>query len=330
MSSGGASFIQNFDRIYVEEEAYAYGLTADIISRFPQSAVTAVKHYKDFFNRAGQSYELQKNSRKLILAVNHGQLIYRGSPVCQNYEGGDFFYTSTVLNCPFDCDYCFLKGRYATANIVIFVNTQDYLNQAAKLNKCYLSVSFDTDLPALEPITGACSMWAGFAADHPETHVEIRTKTGGGSFKPVSNLIYAFTLSPDAVIREYEHGTAGLDTRIRGINRAVESGCTVRICIDPILYVDNWRSLYGELIERIISEVDVSRIRDFGIGAFRISADYIKAIRRCAPQSDAVQFPFEKREGYCVYPADISKTMVNYVRDRLREVKDDDRIFCQY
>lgn len=330
MSLDGVSYTKSFDRIYVEREAAGYPLAVKILDRLDGSAVTYIDHYKDVFNRPRQSYNAQRHSRKLILAVNRGKLIHEGAPVCQDYDESRFYYTSNILGCPFDCEYCFLKGRYGTANIVIFVNTDDYLKEADRLGSSYLCVSFDTDLPAMESIASCCSLWADFARSHPDTNVEIRTKAVVNEFISLPNLIYAFTLSPEDIIKRYEHGTAGLGSRIDNIRRATDAGCRVRICIDPVIYCEGWESKYEGLIAALSENIDFDLIGDFGIGSFRISAEYIKAMRRCEPCSPVVQFSFETRDGYCVYPDGLPEKMVNYVRDKICEVNRNARIFCQY
>ena len=33
------------------------------------------------------------------------------------------------MNCPFDCEYCYLKGMYQTPYTVVFVNFEDYAEE---------------------------------------------------------------------------------------------------------------------------------------------------------------------------------------------------------
>lgn len=32
-----------------------------------------------------------------------------------------------MMNCIFDCEYCYLKGMYPSGNLVVFVNLEDIL-----------------------------------------------------------------------------------------------------------------------------------------------------------------------------------------------------------
>ena len=59
------------------------------------------------------------------------------------------------MNCIYDCEYCYLKGMYQSAHLVIFVNLEDIFAEVKKIiaqHEMYLCVSYDTDLLALEEI----------------------------------------------------------------------------------------------------------------------------------------------------------------------------------
>ncbi len=65
------------------------------------------------------------------------------------------------MNCIFDCAYCYLKGMYPSANIVVFVNLEEDIfaevERVLENHPLYLCVSYDTDLLALEPLIGFCA-----------------------------------------------------------------------------------------------------------------------------------------------------------------------------
>ena len=70
-----------FSHIYVEDDALNYPLSKEILGRLKSSHIIRIKHYKDIFNRAGQDFLLQKQSRSLILSVNRNEKIYPGARV---------------------------------------------------------------------------------------------------------------------------------------------------------------------------------------------------------------------------------------------------------
>ena len=306
-----------FSHVYVEKRAMGYPLTEEILSGLPRSVVIPIEHYKDIFNRGRQSYNEQCRSRALILAVNDGELVYEGAPVCQSFGEKEFYYTASSMNCPFDCEYCFLKGMYNTANIVCFVNMDDYAEAVKALKNPYICVSYDTDLLAMDSITKQASRWTDIAEENPDILIEIRTKSAPASLRPIPNIIYAYSLSPDQIASRFEHGAPPLRARLASIANALDSGCTVRLCFDPMIYVRGWEEIYRSFIREVASAIDLGKVRDVSVGTFRISSSYLKNIRRQEPRSEVCWFPFENTEGYFGYPERIDSKMQSLMTEEL-------------
>ncbi len=314
-----------FSHIYVEERAADYPLARRLLDKFHDSTVIAIRHYKDVFNKPGQSFVAQKNSPKLILAVKERNFFYEGSPMCDSFGNERFLYTSHVMNCPYNCRYCYLQGLYPSANVVLFVNTEDYFREARKLLPAYICISYDTDLMALEALTGILKAWADFCGE-PDNKgrvlIEVRTKSAAiGSLadvEPNENIILAWSLSPDSVIQRLERGTPGLTARLRAINEALARGFVVRLCVDPVMYSAKWRDEYTSLAETIKSTVDITRVKDFSVGVFRMPASYFKKLARLdAVFAAELESVTENRDGYITYKADIEREMTEYVKNLL-------------
>ncbi|HQF32180.1 MAG TPA: hypothetical protein PLM73_00580, partial [Petrotogaceae bacterium] len=115
-----------FSHIYVENQAFKYDETYRITNFFKNSQLIEVSDYRNVFNSHNQNFNLQKKTPDLILAVKKGDFLYKGSDLCHGYENMDFYYLTNIINCLYDCDYCFIRGMYTSANIVYFVNTDDF------------------------------------------------------------------------------------------------------------------------------------------------------------------------------------------------------------
>ena len=189
-----------YSAVYVEKKAEDYPLTKSILDKLQDIRKISVDHYKDIFDRKRQDIAFQKENPALILAVREGRRIYKGASVCQSFGNRNFYYASSVMNCPFDCEYCYLKGMYLSGHIVVFVNTSDYVSdvkESLKEGPLYICASYDSDLCALDGLTGLASFWADLARDNEDLLVELRTKAAPSSFRSIPNLIYAFTISPE-------------------------------------------------------------------------------------------------------------------------------------
>ena len=334
MSSGKDLFNFPFSHIYVEEKVMDHPLTKSILARYAKSVVIPIAHYKDIFNRPRQNYGLQKTAPSLILAKNTGASVFKGAPVCQDFGYDHFYYTSCTRNCIFDCEYCYLRGMFGSGNVVIFVNLEDIFSEAEALLKehpVYLCVSFDTDLIALDILTGYVSRWAEFTKEHKDLTIEIRTK----SFRkdlfekiaPCDRVIFAYTISPQEIIDRYEKRTASLSDRLDAASCAMRKGFPVRLCFDPLIYVKNWKDVYTSMCSEVKKRIDTHQLKDISVGSFRISSEYIKKLRRDFPASSICQFPYENRGGVMEYPESIKNDMENTLITMLQTLISEEKIY---
>ena len=319
--------------IYVETKAFAYPRTKRILSYFPNAKIIEIQHYKDVFCRRGQNFKLQHQSQNLILAVKTGTLVYPGAPVCQSFGNDNFYYTSCMMNCIYDCEYCYLKGMYPSGMLVAFVNLEDISDETKALlarHPVYLCVSYDTDLAALDAVTGYMREWICFAQEQKDLKIEIRTKCAHLSFenfKPAEQVIFAFTLSPQAVIDACEHGTPSLAQRISCAAEAAERGFAVRLCFDPMIYCPDWKIQYESMLKSVFTELDGKKFLDVSVGTFRVSQDYLKKMRKSEPLSAVVQFPFQNADGVYQYPKALAAEMEQFLTKRLQRELPADKIF---
>ncbi len=326
---------RRFSHIYIEEAILDSEVIRRICTSFPNAQQVPIGHYKDVFCRKRQDFRLQKRTPKLILAMKRPPFLYSGSANCDSFGNHSFYYTSSMMNCPYDCAYCYLKGMYPSANLVIFVNQEEIFEEVDKrlaAHPLYLCISYDTDLLSFEPVTGFVDSWMKFASRRPDLFLEIRTKCA--FIRPflsrpaLRNVIVAWTLSPEYVIKNYEMGTPNLAARIRSIKAVMKAGWQVRICIDPVLFIDNyredtswarhqgtdlkvWERIYQGFLDKVFMSLDGDRLTSVSIGAFRMAKDYLKRTRRRYPCSRILHYPFKlNRNGVYCYPPSLENRIL--------------------
>ena len=333
-------YMKPFSHIYVEEGAEKYNRTVRILEKFPDAVVIRIRDYRDVFNRRNQNPGLQHNSQKLILAVKKDGYLYEGAPVCQSFGERDFFYTSNVMNCVYDCEYCFLKGMYPSSNMVIFVNLEDTFAEIDRLRnewgktpnrRIYISISYESDMLAVESITGMLADWAEWVEGKDDVLLELRTKCASKKALEViegrDQFILAITMSPDEVISKYEKFTPDLESRIEMAEEAIERKLPVRICLDPMMHIRDYRNVYANMVDITFSKISQKSLRDVSIGSFRISKDYIKNFRNDYKNSSAAYFPYEIRDGYYQYPEDLRIEMEEFLYEKLLNFLPESKIF---
>ncbi|ADQ40671.1 DNA repair photolyase-like protein [Caldicellulosiruptor acetigenus I77R1B] len=332
-NSKNSLLAKHFSHIYIEREIISHPITKIILDKFPNSVLVEIDNYKEVFSRPRQNYKLQEISKKLILAKKKGEFLYPGPPLCHDFGYNHFYYTSLILNCIFSCDYCFLKGMYSSANIVIFVNIEDYfeeIDSVLKRHPLYLSVSYDTDIMAFEKIVPFCTMFIEYATSRKDLTIEIRTKTANyevlQSLKPPENVILAWTLSPQEIIEEFEHKTPSLSARLDAIKKAIENEWNVRLCFDPILFTNNWKEIYLKFINNVFEEIQPSKITDISVGVFRIPKDFLKRMKKVF-KNEIPLFPYEEENGVFTYPYELKKEMMDFFISNLSKFVPKSKIF---
>ncbi len=334
-----------FSRIYIERGVEDHTITRTIVSRLPWARKIPVNHYKDMFSRPGQDRFTQKSCPQLILAAGRPPFLYRGAEVCPSFGNPAFYYASSIMNCIYDCEYCYLQGMYSSANIVVFVTIEDIFSEIDSLLKTlrqknsahtptlYLCNSYDTDLLALDRIVPLSGHWLDFASRRPEMLMEMRTKSAGTAWitrtRPVPNAIIAWTMTPDPVARTFEPHAPPLSARLKAAQRAISAGWRVRLCIDPMLFVKDWDIHYSRLIDDIFRRLDPEQVDSVSIGVFRMGKDLLKRARKARPDSGLLYYPFENIRGVCSYPPEISSAMTTLAEERLRQFMPGDKITIQ-
>lgn len=334
-------FNKTFSHVYVEKEAFEYDLTKEVIGKFKNSSVIEIECYKSVFNKSRQNIILQKKSQSLILAVKHGNFVYKGAPFCQSFGNENFYYTSLLMGCIYDCEYCYLTGMYPSADIVLFVNIEDFFreieNTLADNSTAYYCISYDTDLLALDGIFNLSGRFIEFCSGRPGLKIELRTKSSRipdlskieiGNRSNLCNFIMAFTLSPDSVSHEFEHGAPDLKMRLEAVKNAADAGFPVRLIFDPLIKIADFERIYGDFFEYVFKELKGIQIYDAGIGVFRISDSYLSKMYAARPYSKITAYPYERINGAASYDIRSHEKMLEFSRKQISKYAPDIKIFA--
>lgn len=325
----------NFSHVYIEKSTRKYKRTEEILAKFPRAELIEIESYQDVFHPRGQEFFYQKQSQKLILAVKYDSFLYPGAKVCESFQEHHFYYTSCILNCIYDCEYCYLQGVYSSANIVIFVNLEDFFEKVEEeLNKkqnLYLCISYDTDLLAVEGLTSFVRDWYAFASKYPTLKIELRTKSAKVIYftkqKYNPNFILAWTLSEVETTKKVEKKTPSLEQRLDAICKWQEQGFWVRLCFDPLLEAKNFEKIQKQFLETCFSKVDKEKILDVSVGSFRVSKEYLKKMRKQNRNAQSLTYPFVCEEGVYSYPKEIQAEMRNVMKRELLRYLPKEKIY---
>lgn len=326
-------FLPDFSHIYIEEGALEFPLTRQLLERLPASVHIPIKDYKKFFNRGRQNFQIQKQSMKLVLAVKKPPFLYPVTEIQQSAGYENHFYATPLINCLYNCDYCFLQGMYASGNMVLFVNEKDFFsavlnrleNGHSPGNPLVVSPSYNTDIMAMEKLVPLTRSWINFCQKTENLILEIRTKSA--LFSPLDDIttfpqiLLAWTLSPQNIIEAHEFETPNLDRRLKAVLRAIRRGWQVRLCFDPVLFYEGWQQDYSAFFDHVFTVLPPDRIKDVTLGYFRMNKEFFQRIRKQKPESrlyyesydlngDVVSLSSEKQQ---LIRDDLEKVLVKYL-----------------
>lgn len=308
-----------FSAIYVEKEIKDHPRSRKLLERFAQLPVITIDRYGEIFNRKGQNFRLQKQKPALILASKYDKFIL---PAPQSYGLGGVhnYYFSHMLNCIYDCRYCFLQGMYRSAHYLLFVNYEDFQNDIVQTverhagETCYFYSGYDCDSLAMEPVTEFVDSFLPIFKNNHNAILELRTKSTQIRAlldkPPLENCIVAFSFTPENISRQLEHKVPALQKRIEAIKKLQQRGWKIGLRFDPLIYEDQFRENYQALFDSIFREIDASALHSVSLGVFRLPESFYRNMQRLYPNEKLFAARIAQRQGMASYSDELEKKMV--------------------
>ena len=318
--------------LYIEEDVLKDEKAIRIQKKLRYENKIICKNYREVFNPKNQNFRIQKKEPSVILAKKKRNLILE-APKKFNIGFSENYYFSHMLNCIYDCNYCFLQGMFNSAHYVIFVNYDDFLlNIKDKLNNssnniCFFS-GYDCDSLALEDITGFIEYFVEKFVKLNNVTLEIRSKSTNiksiKKYHPSNKIIPAFSLNPENSITLHEQNTPKLINRINAIKELQNLGWNIGIRFDPFIW-------YGEIskmsifFEEIFKSINKNRIHSVTIGNFRMTNSYLKRMVKINPTDPYIL----EKQIFQILPSknDDTEIKIRNIKEKISEFIDDSKIF---
>ena len=325
------------DTLYIEQNIEHHPRSLNIINRFPAAKKITCRRYTEIFNRKAQNFRLQKYKPALILAEKQRNFVL---PVPNGYGIGatDNFYFSHMMNCPYDCRYCFLQGMYRSAHYVLFVNYENFVSALkAKLvhqTEVHFFSGYDCDSLALEPITGFIEYIVPFFRQQPKALLEMRTKSTQIrtllNTQPMPNCVVAWSFTPEVIAQALEHKTPTVPKRIKAMLKLQNHGWQIGLRFDPLIYSDEYKKQYRQLFKMIFAELNPKLLHSVSLGTFRLPKDFYQSVRRLYPKALLFASPLEEKKGIVSYQRALQTDMLNYCRNEITRYVTENKLFsCQ-
>jgi spore photoproduct lyase len=314
------------ETIYIEENLLNHPRVQEILARFPEARRIPCGRYGEVFNPKAQNFRLQKQRPALILAEKFRNFALPAPPG-YGIGASKNYYFSHMLNCLYDCRYCFLQGMYHSAHYVLFVNYEDFQQDIRRIAEAHPDEAvhffsgYDCDSLALEPVTGFAAHFLPFFAKLPNAWLELRTKSTQIrtllAREPLPRCVAAFSLSPEPIAEKVEHKAPPLQKRLDAIGKLQEHGWPIGLRFDPIIFQSDYQNQYRQFFDRVFAHIDPERLHSVSLGAFRLPEHYFKKARKLYPDEKLFAGPMQSSQGMVGYERALEKDMLGFCSDLL-------------
>lgn len=312
--------------LYVEEGVAGHSRAEEIRARLPNAFEVSCARYGEIFNPKAQSFRLQKRRPALILAGKRSGFV-REAPPDYGIGGAHNYVFSPLLNCLYDCRYCYLRGQHRSANYLLFVNYEDYaaaLVERARAHPgedVYFFSGFDADSLALEALSGMGAFFLPALAELDNAWLELRTKSDRVDLlmgrEPLARVVVAFTFTPPTVAEALERRAPANAQRLAALRELAARGWRVGLRFDPLIYHPGFEQSYAELFADIFAGLDPRRLHSVTLGPLRFPKEVFDRAVKLYPDDPLLAGPLVATDGVVSYSETIRSELVGRCREAL-------------
>ncbi len=324
------------DTIYVEQSVRDHPRARMILQRFSSARVIGCERYGEVFNPRAQNFRLQKHRPALILAEKFKNFVLP-APAGYGIGAARNYYFSHLLNCLYDCRYCFLQGMYQSANYVLFVNYEAFHEEIRRIaavspgEPTHFFSGYDCDSLALEPVSRFAASFLPLFRDLPDAWIELRTKSTQIrtllAMKPVPKAVAAFSFTPEAAAAALEHKTPGPAKRLEAARRLQDRGWSVGLRFDPVIYQTDWQTQYRALFQQVFGRLAVERLHSVSLGAFRLPDAFFRRMSNLYPEERLFAGPLESQAGMVSYRRELEQALLDFCRTEILKYVPGEKFF---
>ena len=317
------------ETIYIENQIKNHRRTKEILSKFKKNIdIIYCDHYGEIFNIKSQNFRTQKKKPSLILAKKEGKKLHN-IPKTFSIGGKKNYYFSHMLNCIYDCEYCFLQGKHMSAHYLLFVNYEDFFVEIKKeINKnreekSYFFSGYDCDSLAFDGITGFIESFFPIFQKNKNGILELRTKSTQINkilkYKPIDNCIIAFSFTPENISKLIEHKVPPVKKRIDTMKKLAENGWKIGLRFDPIIPACNFAKIYENLFKNIAANINEKDIHSISFGMMRFPKKMFKRMNKENSNKRILSLSLENRKGIYTYKEKMENKLENIIVSKLRK-----------
>lgn len=242
------------DAIYYEKGVEEYTLGKELFKKYKDIPKVVIEnHNKIEEMRTKENKEFPKMKKNLIIGTR------KTHKYVENHKVSDYLVPYTSSGCTAMCMYCYLVCNYnKCAYLRLFVNREQMLEKIIKTaNKEEKELTFEigsnSDLILENSITGNLDWTIKEFSKSNRGYLTFPTKfdmvDSICKIEHKGKIIPRMSVNPEKIINQVEFGTSRLKERVIATNKLKAAGYNVGILIAPVIFVENWKEEYENLIK---------------------------------------------------------------------------------
>ncbi len=322
------------ETIYLEREVAEYPRTRRILAKLPRARVISIDRYGEILNRKRQDFRLQKQQPALILARKFGRKVLPAPPIYAIGHQRNFYF-SHLLNCLYDCRYCFLQGMFRSAHYVLFVNWDEFTTEIdaacqGQDSVCFFS-GYDCDSLALDRLTGFVDDALDFFSARPQAFLELRTKSvqlqALMEREAIANCVVAMSFTPQPDSDALEPGVPTVEKRLTTLAGLAERGWPLGLRFDPLIWTVDYQKHYAALFDQVFATLSGESIHSVSFGSFRMPKPFLRNLEKLYPDDPFLAQEFSAHDDGLGFDRSLETEMLQWCRFQLESRLPAERVF---
>jgi len=242
------------DSIYYEKGVENYPLGKELFEKYKDVPKVIIDNHNNIEEmRKKENKEFPKMKKNLIIGKR------KTHKFVENHKVSDYLVPYTSSGCTAMCMYCYLVCNYnKCAYLRLFVNREQMLEKIINVaNKSEKELTFEigsnSDLILENTITGNLEWTIKEFSKTNRGYLTFPTKfdmvDSICELEHKGKIIPRMSVNTEKIIKQVEFGTSRLKERVIAINKLKSAGYQVGILIAPVIFIENWKEEYENLIK---------------------------------------------------------------------------------
>ena len=321
--------------IYYEKNIENYTLGKELLEKYSDVPKFEIQNHNNIEEmRKKSNSEFLKMKRNLIIGVR------KTHKFVENHKVSDYLVPYTSSGCIASCMYCYLVCNYnKCAYLRLFVNREEMLEKIIKTannsgKELTFEIGSNSDLVLENTITNNL-VWTIESFNAKKGKLTLPTKFSYvDDLLPLNHsgkIIIRMSVNPEYIINNVEFGTSRLKERIEAINKLAEADYEIGILLAPVIFVENWKNLYHELITQLVEKLSKKAKQKVFFEVIFMTYSYVHNAINSEAFPNAIQIYNKDKMtgrgmGKYMYKNDIRKEGENFFRTELNKYFKENKI----